>query len=78
MDKRKDKAVPFDCPTCELLLRDKQDVFAYLEYECCFDCKEEIAYPNKEKWKNGWRPSKKSLILIRKKRASIPSYMKIY
>ena len=72
----KEKRVPFECPVCQVLMRDKSDVFAYLEYECCSDCEVEIAYPNRKKWKNGWRPPEKQLIKIRKKRVSIPSYMR--
>ncbi|MAF24744.1 hypothetical protein CL634_04130 [bacterium] len=69
--------IPFDCPTCGVLMRDRIDSFSFLEYACCSECKEEIAYPNKKKWKNGWRPSGKQLRKLRKKRTSIPSYIKL-
>ena len=71
-----EKSVPFCCPVCLVLMRDKSDVATYLEFECCSDCTVEVAYPNREKWKNGWRPPEKELIKIRNKRVSIPSYMR--
>ena len=70
-----EKKVPFSCPVCQVLMKDKYDVVAYLAFECCSDCESEVAYPNRKKWKNGWRPPEKELIKIRNKRVSIPSYM---
>ena len=70
--------IPFDCPVCEILMRDNKDSFSFLEYGCCWECKEEIAYPNKIKWKEGWRPNADQLTKLRKKRTSIPSYIRLY
>ena len=69
--------VPFDCPVCSTLMRDNIDSFSFLEYKCCSECKEEVAYPNKERWQNGWRPNDKQLRKLKKKRTSIPSYIKL-
>ena len=67
--------VPLSCPVCKVLLRDREDVLSQGAYGCCRLCELEVAYPNKSKWAQGWRPSGDDLEAIRKKRKQVPSYM---
>ena len=67
--------VPLSCPTCKILIRDKDDVVAIGSYDCCRLCEIEVAYPNKAAWLQGWRPSGDDLEAIRKKRKQVPSYL---
>tara|TARA_Y100000310_G_C20628046_1_gene787044 strand:+ start:659 stop:937 length:279 start_codon:yes stop_codon:yes gene_type:complete len=67
--------VPLGCPICQILIRDRTDVIAYRKYSCCSLCELEIVHPNQAKWKNNWRPSKKELGKLRKKRKLEPSYL---
>ena len=48
--------VPLSCPTCDCLLRSREDESAYLQFECCDWCANQWAYANREKWSAGWRP----------------------
>ena len=68
-------SVPFECPICNILLRDRRDSLAYDHYQCCSDCMAEVAHPNKTRWENGWRPNENELKSIRKKRIELPSYI---
>jgi|6_EtaG_2_1085325.scaffolds.fasta_scaffold158881_1 hypothetical protein len=67
--------VPLECPTCCLLMSDNRDSSSYLTFGCCNDCLMEVAQPNMERWKDGWRPSKEDRKLIKKKRLELPSYI---
>jgi len=53
--------VPADCPVCNLAMRNLQDVLKFKSWNCCEICYLYFAYPNKEKWKNGWRPAKEEI-----------------
>ena len=53
--------VPADCPICKLAIRNLNDVIVYKTWGCCGICCEHFAYPNKEIWENGWRPSKEEI-----------------
>jgi hypothetical protein len=65
--------VPTFCPTCRFLLRDRSDVFSFLKYTCCSDCSLEWAQPNRQKWTEGWRPSKTDIDVFIKKKKQVPS-----
>ena len=67
--------VPFDCPVCEVLMRDRNDSISFQMFGCCRDCMYEIAYPNKTAWQDGWRPSEEELKFVRQKRLKLPSYI---
>ena len=69
------KPVPLDCPVCKLLLRDREDVLSYQEFECCTSCADVFVYPNRQKWISGWRPSQDKINSEREKRRSIPTYI---
>jgi hypothetical protein len=55
--KERDKFMPLFCGVCEKIMRTEMDEDAYEKFECCDSCSTFWAYPNKEKWKLGWRPS---------------------
>jgi|APSaa5957512535_1039671.scaffolds.fasta_scaffold257066_2 hypothetical protein len=69
------KSIPFDCPVCEILMRDRNDSIAFQIFECCRECMYDIAYPNKDRWEEGWRPSEEELKFVRQKRLKLPSYI---
>ena len=66
--------VPIDCPLCEFMLTTK-DISTYKKHQCCSFCSMMIVEPNREKWKNGWRPSKKEMSKVINNRKKIPSYI---
>lgn len=55
--KPNDDLCPFFCPVCQFPITSMEDVFSYNENQCCNDCSTYWVYLDKEKWKNGWRPS---------------------
>ncbi len=62
------KLIPIDCPVCEFFMLKDDDIQYYNEYQCCKECAITWAEgPNKEKWKEGWRPDIKDV----KKKTSI-------
>ena len=67
--------VPFDCPVCKVLMRDRNDSISFQMFGSCRDCMYEIVYPNKTKWMEGWRPSEEELKYVRQKRLKLPSYI---
>jgi hypothetical protein len=46
------------CSVCSHIIRTHSDEASMRKFNCCFQCSVEFAYPNKEKWDNGWRPEK--------------------
>lgn len=67
--------VPMDCKVCGFLMRDQNDLYSYRQHGSCSDCFSEIVIPNLKKWKEGWRPTKKDMEIIIKKRMCAPSYI---
>lgn len=53
--------IPFECSVCETLMKDATDVDYFKEYSCCSFCGVFFAEGNKEKWKQGWRPTKEEI-----------------
>ena len=49
--------MPLCCPVCETVFRTRLDEEEYKRLECCAICAKAWAYPNIERWKNGWRPT---------------------
>jgi hypothetical protein len=66
--------VPLECPLCNFLLT-TADILVYKKNECCDFCSMMVVDPNKERWENGWRPSKKEMSKVIKNRKKIPSYI---
>lgn len=48
---------PLFCSLCNSIMRTNFDDEAYSKFECCDSCATFWAYPNKDKWIEGWRPS---------------------
>lgn len=60
------------CPLCDCVLIDEIDEVSIVRTGCCFDCENEVADPNREKWKSGWRPSTEKISEIKSKRLASP------
>jgi len=56
------EVVPLCCPVCTYVMRSKPDEEEFSKNKCCHDCAVKFAYPNIEKWKNGWRPTAEELV----------------
>ena len=62
IQEKSENDVPLICPVCDFFIGTDQDVFYYTQHKCCFECSIKWAEGhNKEKWKNGWRPSKEEI-----------------
>lgn len=48
--------VPIVCPVCDVFFSSSDDEQAWQRFKCCSVCADKWAYPNAEKWDNGWRP----------------------
>ena len=72
--------VPFECPVCELFMKDgADDVDFYKLYKCCSNCAIKWAEPNKKKWlEENWRPPKEEIEKEVKKRLVRPFTIKIF
>jgi len=66
--------VPLACPVCELLFGDGEDHDSFRDFQCCMACSLQFAWPNKDKWATGWRPSPEMVSEFRQNRVSVPSY----
>jgi hypothetical protein len=66
--------VPLSCPLCKFMMRDQADALAYLEADCCSNCKLLWFEPNRAAWENGWRPLSETVEQEQKKRLLVPSY----
>ena len=65
-----DSGETFFCDMCGFPLKSSNDFQSNVEYKCCHDCYLTFIEPNREAWKNNWRPEK-SLIknhIIKKKK----------
>ena len=52
---------PVFCPVCEKSMNARIDEIYYKEFSCCSDCGMKWAEPNREKWSDGWRPTKQQV-----------------
>ena len=50
--------IPLFCPVCDVAMIKSEDPQFYNMYQACSECSLKWAEANREKWKNGWRPSK--------------------
>jgi hydrogenase maturation factor HypF (carbamoyltransferase family) len=48
---------PKDCPICDKAFSDIKDIINFRVHGCCEACDIKYRYPNREKWKEGWRPN---------------------
>lgn len=53
--------VPLFCPICETIMLSFYDEGSFKKFECCDSCANYCVYPNMEKWKSGWRPTKQDI-----------------
>lgn len=49
--------VPLGCQVCAHVMRSRDDETSHNEFGCCFRCAKLWAYPRRQAWKDGWRPS---------------------
>jgi hypothetical protein len=52
-----DPVVPICCPLCDTMMRSRDDVEAFIEFECCHFCALQWAHPRRQAWHDGWRPA---------------------
>lgn len=50
------------CSLCESIMCGPLDEDALLKFGCCDSCATFWAYPNKDKWKEGWRPTSEEVV----------------
>ena len=53
--------MPLFCPVCKMAMSSRSDHIYYSKYNACSACSVTYAEGNREKWKSGWRPSKKEI-----------------
>jgi hypothetical protein len=58
------ETIPVDCPVCKIMLVTVEDIQSFKRVECCEKCELIHYYPNREKWKKGWRPNLPSKDII--------------
>lgn len=64
------------CPVCKFSISTFFDVESYKEYNCCDTCRVKFAESRREKWKEGWRPSKKDIEdFVKVLRSQPPSFV---
>ena len=69
---------PISCDVCGFFMKSTVDSQSWREYQCCRECAITWAEgPNKKKWLEGWRPSKKAIRLEVEKRTKIVSRLKL-
>lgn len=49
------------CELCGFVLSSSEDEAAVLEFGCCNICAMRWAHPDRNRWINGWRPSREQL-----------------
>jgi hypothetical protein len=49
--------VPLVCVVCDHVMRSRDDEISYFEFGCCDRCSQLWAYPRRQAWLAGWRPS---------------------
>jgi hypothetical protein len=69
------ECIPLCCPVCQVVLRTRFDEEEYRKLQCCTECSKNWAYPNIQKWKNGWRPDQE--MIKNQKRSTIDFMFKI-
>ena len=52
---------PLLCPVCKAFMNSFYDDESYKSFSCCDRCASTWARQNKDKWKEGWRPSEEEI-----------------
>lgn len=55
------KKVPLFCPVCKMVMSSNDDYIYYKKYTACSACSITYAESNRQKWKDGWRPTKQEI-----------------
>ena len=63
--------MPLFCEVCQIRFGHKNDELTYKKFKCCSSCADTWAYSNKEKWENGWRPTKDMIKIVVDKRSFV-------
>lgn len=58
------KKIDYDCPICNLVLRNYDDVLGVKSVGCCEECKTNFYWSNIKKWNEGWRPKKEDVLKL--------------
>ena len=67
------KIVPLECPLCNFILGDQDDILYFNIFSVCSHCGIKFAEGNKNKWlKEGWRPNEEEVEKERVRRKSLP------
>jgi len=69
--------VPHDCPVCNFMLRDMQDVISYEEFKCCTDCQNQFVFRNLNAWLSGSRPSSEEISKYREQMMTHTTYLAV-
>lgn len=60
------------CPVCTFIVRSRDDEHAMRTLGCCEPCARRWAYPNLERWKDGWRPSDEESASVERRTMAAP------
>lgn len=55
------QSMPVFCPICEAIMLTSYDEDAYNKFGCCDGCASVWAYPRREEWLSGWRPTREEV-----------------
>lgn len=69
--------VPLFCPICDLMMRTDDDSRRWRENQCCHKCSMKWVDPARERWANGWRPSREEVQDEVAYRTSLPIGVKL-
>ncbi len=58
-----EQSTPLSCEICDRLFRTHDDKIAFREFQCCHLCAMQWAHPRRDKWKEGWRPTREQVLL---------------
>lgn len=67
--------MPLFCDVCEFRYSTQEDEHSFKIFNCCSACADTWAYSNREKWKDGWRPSAEQVQFLVEKRVFINNFI---
>ena len=68
---------PWICPICSLIMKEKTDSESFRQYQCCIDCANSWAEPDRNRWLSGWRPAAEKIEARVKIRSALTSNFKL-
>jgi hypothetical protein len=60
-NKNAQQLIPLFCTICSFPLLSHDDFMSQREYSCCLKCNMRWVEPDKNRWLDGWRPSKEQI-----------------